>query len=522
MVVKTEADLLEIGTKGTSSQVTQVSSEKASPLYAVIDLGSNSFHMLITRVVADSVQTIDKVKRKVRLASGLDRDNKLNEQAFARGLECLSFFAERLQDIPTANIRIVATATLRIATNADDFLLQAQKILGHNIELITGQQEAEHIYLGVAHTSCASSKKLVLDIGGASTEIVVGTGFNSQKAISLNMGCVTFRQQYFTEDIISIANFDKAISAASQLLSPIVEEYKKLGWQSVLGGSGTMQALAEILAFQNKPSTITLSFMREVQEQILQFNTIQEITIGGLSSERTPVICSGLAILIALFDNLKIESLTLASGALREGLLYEMLPDMRLINIRERTLNSLISRFHIDKEHGERVKCQTRYLYQKFLPMMQAQDDNVLSILLAACSLHEIGLLLEFKKHQQHGAYIVEQADLPGFSSEERQLLVMLIQQQKSDISIDVITNQRLVSVEDAKRLLMLFRLAIILCHRRRDDILPQYKLKVSQKGAGISFPAQWLKQHPLIADELKQEDGYLQSLNLTIKYSTD
>ena len=491
--------------------------ETLSPLYAVIDLGSNSFHMLITRQLADSVQVVDKVKRKVRLASGLDSDNVLSESVMAKGLKCLSFFAERLQDIPTKNIRVVATATLRLAKNRADFIVQAEQILAHKITLLSGIEEAENIYLGVAHTSCSADKRLILDIGGASTEIIAGHGFEVKKAISLNIGCVTFNQKYFANGTLSKDNFCHAIAAAEKIIAPISEEYCHIGWQCVLGGSGTMQALAEILIYQHKPSTLTLDYLYQIQNQLLNFDNIEEINIPGLTPERSPVIASGLAILIALFQQLSIKSLALSSGALREGLLYEMLANSRQTNIRQRTVNALSQRFHIDKDQASRVKQQVIKLFSHLAPFWQLSEDNAFEILLASCDLHEIGLLLSYKSHQQHSGYILAHADLAGFSYPDRQLLLMFVTLYKGEIDSDLLVQQSATKAVKAKKLLILLRLAVILCRRRADVTLPDYHINVCQQTIQLSLPKNWLAQHPLIADELMQENQYLSSVDFSL-----
>jgi exopolyphosphatase/guanosine-5'-triphosphate,3'-diphosphate pyrophosphatase len=491
--------------------------ETLSPLYAVIDLGSNSFHMLITRQLADSVQVVDKVKRKVRLAAGLNAENILSEQAIAKGLECLNFFAERLQDIPKENIRIVATATLRLAKNRDSFINKAQKILAHNIMLLSGLDEAQHIYLGVAHTSCSDDKRLVLDIGGASTEIIVGDGFTVHNALSLDMGCVTFTQQYFADNCLNEDNFSRAIACAKAQIVPIKASFQKIGWQCVLGGSGTMQALAEILMFAHSPTIITREFLQQIKIKLLTFSRISEIKIAGLSSERSPVIASGLAILIALFEEFDISRLKLSSGALREGLLYEMLPNSRDINIRQRTINALTQRFHIDQQHAQSVKQQALNLYAQLKQVWHLPNDNALSLLQASCDLHEVGLLLEFKYHQQHGAYILAHADLAGFSQSDRQLLVTLVRLYKGDIDTTALANQSITSKKSALHLLIILRLAIILCRRRKDDVLPHYQTKVTETQIHLCLPENWLAQHPLIADELIQEHQHLATVGFSL-----
>jgi len=488
-----------------------------SPLYAVIDLGSNSFHMLITRQLADSVQVVDKVKRKVRLASGLDQNNILSEQAIARGLECLSFFAERLQDIPKDNIRIVATATVRLAKNRDDFLIKANKVLSNKITLLSGEQEAQYIYQGVAHTNCCSDKRFVIDIGGASTELIVGSGIKAKEVVSLDLGCVTFNKQYFTDDKLNKLNFNCAINAAKKIIKPSQAAFNAIGWQSVLGGSGTMQALAEMLMYANKPTLISYDFLLETQQQLIQCYTIKDINLPGLSSDRVPVIASGLAILIAVFESFSIEQLQLSSGALREGLLYEMLPGNAKFNIRQRTINSLMRRYHVDNHHAQNVKKQAINLFHSFTKAWQLAENNSFELLKAGCELHEIGLLLEFKHHQKHNAYIIENAELPGFDQADRQLLKALVKLYKGDIDISLL-DQSATDSQTAGYLLAIIRLAVILCRRRKDDVLPDYQSTIEDDVINLHLPGNWLASHPLIADELQQENDHLKLLGLQLQ----
>ena len=495
--------------------------ESSTPLYAVIDLGSNSFHMLITRQLANSVQVVDKVKRKVRLASGLDSHNQLSTSAIARGLECLSFFAERLQDIPPKNVRIVATATLRIATNRNEFLLPAHKILGQEINLLSGKQEAENIYLGVAHTSCGAKQRFVIDIGGASTELILGDGFVTKQVESLDIGCVTFNKLYFSDDTLTTEHFAQAIAGAKKVIAPIVERYKSTGWKLVLSGSGTIQALSEIQRFNHQSSAIDLAYLQEIQKQLIACKKITQINIAGLTSDRAPVIATGLAILIALFESFSIKKVQLSSGALREGLLYEMLPEITDVNIRQSTISSLTEKFHIDSKHARRIKKQAASLFHIYQKSWSLDESNDLALLNAACDLHEIGLLLEFKQHQQHGAYILQHADLPGFNQAERQLLVALVLLYKGEIDLAPLQKQTVTSVQQASYLLAILRLAVILCRRRKDDALPDYQTTiVKSKGSEIinlCLPTLWLAQHPLIADELLQENTHLAQVNLSL-----
>ncbi|MEW6989675.1 guanosine-5'-triphosphate,3'-diphosphate pyrophosphatase [Colwelliaceae bacterium 6441] len=491
-----------------------------SPFYAIIDLGSNSFHMMITRQLADSVQVVDKVKRKVRLAAGLDTTNTLSEEAMARGLECLSFFAERLQDIPSDNVRIVATATVRLAKNGDEFIRRANQVLGQKVTLLSGQQEAEFIYLGVAHTSYCQQKRFVIDIGGASTELIVGSGLQSKIITSVDIGCVTFIKQFFSDGLLNHTNFGQAIDEAKKILAPLVPKYKQMGWQSVLGGSGTMQALAEMLMYQNSPTVITHTFLKDVQQQLMHCHSIDQINLKGLTSERTPVIASGLAILIAIFECFSVKQLQLSSGALREGLLYEMLPSDSNIAIRQRTINSLMQRYHVDKQHAHQVKSQAKFLFNSFSSSWQLKKDNSYELLLASCDLHEIGLLLEFKHHQKHSAYIIENAELPGFSPADRQLLKAFVKLYKGDIDTSLL-KQSVTDSQTASCLLAIIRLSVILCRLRKDDILPNYQAS-AQAGITLYLPEKWLTQHPLITDELKLEEKHLAMLGFNLNIQSD
>ena len=473
--------------------------------------------MMITRQLADSVQVVDKVKRKVRLAAGLNHQNILSEEAMARGLECLSFFAERLQDIPIENVRIVATATLRLAKNRQTFINRANKILGQNVTLLSGEQEAELIYLGVAHTSCCQEKRLVIDIGGASTELIVGSALQPKKICSVDIGCVTFNRQFFSNGLLTEDNFNQAISAAKQVISPLIEPYCKIGWQSILGGSGTMQALAEILMYQNRPTIITSTFLKEIQQQLIDNHAIEKINIAGLISERTPVIASGLSILIAIFDSFSITQLQLSNGALREGLLYEMLPCNKNISIRKRTALSLMHRYHVDKQHASRVKAQVDSLFTSLSSPWQLKKDNSYELLLISCELHEIGLLLEFKHHQKHSAYIIEHAELPGFDQADRQLLQAFVKLYKGDIDHQLLI-QSVTDSRTAGYLLAILRLSVILCRLRKDDILPHYQSSIDENNTiNLCLPKDWLAEHPLIADELTSEEKHLATLGLNV-----
>ncbi|NLS14778.1 guanosine-5'-triphosphate,3'-diphosphate diphosphatase [Vibrio sp. SM6] len=474
-----------------------------SPLYAAIDLGSNSFHMLVVRHIDGSIQTMAKIKRKVRLAAGLDANNALSLDAMQRGWDCLSLFAERLQDIPATHIRIVGTATLRTATNADAFLQRANQILGHDIDVIDGDEEAATIYKGVAHTSGGGDRRLVVDIGGASTELIIGEGFDACALTSLKMGCVTWLEHYFKDRQLSQRNFDAAILGAKQTLAPILQQYQSLGWDICVGASGTVQALQEIMLAQGMDEVISLAKLQRLQKQAMAADHLEELDIEGLTLERALVFPSGLSILIAIFESLNIDSMTLAGGALREGLVYEMIDELRQHDIRARTIDSLQRRYQLDCHYGNQVSAMITHLRDQLgAEWFNEPQANVL--LDSAAKLHEIGLTIDFKKGGEHGAYLIQHSDLPGFTRAQKQLIAQWLRRYR-----DVLTSvpeQAALSATSAKRGLRLLRLAVLLTHRRNPALAPDVTLQAQGDDLTLSLNKTWLTENPLTAAELDIE----------------
>ncbi len=475
----------------------------SSPLYAAIDLGSNSFHMLVVRHIDGSVQTMAKIKRKVRLAAGLDEHNALSLEAMQRGWDCLSLFAERLQDIPKENIRIVGTATLRTATNVDEFLAKANQILGHEIEVISGEEEAATIYKGVAHTSGGSGRRLVVDIGGASTELIIGEGFEAKALTSLKMGCVTWLERHFKDRQLTASNFNNAIQAAKDTLQPMLEQYTQIGWDVCVGASGTVQALQEIMLAQGMDEVITHSKLKRLQKQAMRADHLEELEIEGLTLERALVFPSGLSILIAIFELLEIDSMTLAGGALREGLVYEMVDELKQDDIRARTIASVQSRYQIDISYGEQVAA----LASKLLGQCQSEwisEEQGRVLLDTAAKLHEIGLTIDFKKGGEHSAYLLQSLDLPGFTRAQKHLLGELARRYREQLTS--LPEQHAISGTSAKRVLRLLRLAVLLSHRRNPALEPNFRLESDGDKLTLTIDSQWLEQNPLTAAELEIE----------------
>ncbi|OBT12914.1 guanosine-5'-triphosphate,3'-diphosphate pyrophosphatase [Vibrio sp. UCD-FRSSP16_10] len=475
----------------------------SSPLYAAIDLGSNSFHMLVVKHVHGSVRTMAKIKRKVRLAAGLNSSNTLSQEAMQRGWDCLSLFAERLQDIPEQNIRIVGTAALRVATNIDEFLDKANQILGKDIQVISGTEEAATIYKGVAHTSGGKGKRLVVDIGGASTELIIGQGFDAKVLHSLQMGCVTWLERHFSDRQLTPQNFHNAIEAAKQTLAPVLSEYTELGWNLCVGASGTVQALQEIMLAQGMDEVITHSKLKRLQKQAMRADALEELEIEGLTLERALVFPSGLSILLAIFELLEIDEMTLAGGALREGMVYEMLKELHQEDIRQRTVSSIQQRFQLDQDYAQQVSQTALKL------VTQCQEDFLaepvaISLLQTAAQLHEIGLTIDFKKAGQHNAYLLQHLDLPGFTRAQKILLAEVTLRYKDNLCS--LPEQHAVSRQSAENILRILRLSVLLTHRRNVSLQPSVELKTQGKALCLYIDANWCLANPLTVAELEIE----------------
>ena len=450
----------------------------STSLYAAIDLGSNSFHMLVVREVAGSIQTLSRIKRKVRLAAGLSGDNTLSAEAMERGWQCLRLFAERLQDIPPTQIRVVATATLRLAVNAGEFLEKAREILGCAVQVISGEEEARLIYQGVAHTT---------------------------SLFSLSMGCVTWLERYFADRSLTKENFDQAETAAREVLRPVADVLRYHGWKVCVGASGTVQALQEIMMAQGMDERITLAKLQQLKQRAIQCGRLEELEIEGLTLERALVFPSGLAILMAIFSELNIQCMTLAGGALREGLVYGMLHLSIDQDIRSRTLRNIQRRFLVDTEQAQRVAQLAAHFVHQVENSWEI-EPLCFDLLQSACQLHEIGLSVEYKQAPLHAAWLVRNLDLPGFTPAQKKLLATLLLNQTNAVDLSSIHQQNAVPPRVAEHMCRLLRLAILFASRRRDDLLPMMTLAAEDERLTLTLPQGWLENHPLGREMVEQE----------------
>ncbi|CAK4066732.1 MULTISPECIES: exopolyphosphatase [Vibrio] len=476
---------------------------------AAIDLGSNSFHMVVARVVDQDLQLVSRHKQRVHLASGLDAQKNLDNAAIERGLECLTMFAERLQGFDVENVRIAATHTLRQANNAHIFLQRAKEVLPFPIEVIPGVEEARLIYLGVAHTQPESDSKLVVDIGGGSTEMIIGKGFEPELINSKQMGCVSYTNRYFANSKLSKKNFAQATLAAEQRLESIASRYRKKAWDIAFGSSGTIKAIREVLiGMGHDDGIVTSKRLDKLIEKLCEWQTIDEIELDGLTPERKPVFAAGVAILSAIFKALKISEMHFSQGALREGLLFEMEDNFKRSDIRMRTTENLASKHLVDLEHAARVKGQAQEFLQQVHQVLGIKRSSELFDLLDwGALLHEVGLSISLQAFHRHSAYILRHTYMPGFNQEQQRVLAMLVRFQRKALKLHEMEEFSLFKKKDVIGLIRVLRLAILVHGQRNDDPLPELELSIEGDTWTLtSKDEQWLQNNLLLHADLMTE----------------
>lgn len=489
---------------------------------AAIDLGSNSFHMVVARVVDQDLQLVSRHKQRVRLASGLDTQKNLDNAAIERGLDCLIMFAERLQGFDPDNVRIAATHTLRQANNAHIFLQRAREVLPFPIEIIPGVEEARLIYLGVAHTQPESDSKLVVDIGGGSTEMIIGKGFDPELVNSKQMGCVSYTKQFFANGKLSSKNFAQATLAAEQRLESLASRYRKKGWDIAFGSSGTIKAIREVLiGIGYEDGIITGKRLEKLTEKLCEWHTIDEIELDGLTPERKPVFAAGVAILSAIVKDLKISEMHFSQGALREGLLFEMEDGFKRSDIRMRTTENLASKHLVDLEYAARIKGQAQdFLQQVHSELGIKRSSELFDLLDWSALLHEVGLSISLQAFHRHSAYILRHTYMPGFNQEQQRVLAMLVRFQRKALKLHEMEEFTLFKKKHVIGLIRILRLAILVHGQRNDDPLPELKLTVEDdKWSLAASDQEWLEHNRLLHADLLTEQEYWHTTGWTLSF---
>ncbi|MDQ7091916.1 MAG: exopolyphosphatase [Methylococcales bacterium] len=496
--------------------------QKLPEIVAAVDLGSNSFHMIVCSLKEGKLQTVDRLKEMVRLASGLNEDNKLNAKTQARALICLERFGQRVRNFPPSSVRIVGTNTLRMAKNSRQFLIKAEAALGHPIHIISGIEEARLIYQGVAHSLSSNAKlRFVMDIGGGSTEYIIGNNDTPRTKESLNMGCVTVSNKFFRNGVLSEHAFKQAVLFSEQKLEPYQGRFSYTQWDEAIGASGSLKAIGKVVTAKGWSNNgITLIGLEKLVSHITACDHVNDLKLPELSDERLPVFVGGVAIIYATFKTLGIQQMTLSEGALREGLIDDLLGRIYNHDTRLKTVETLASHYYVDKSHALNIK-KTVYYMLKQLDRTQTQDERkmVAQFLGWATELHEIGCDIAHSGYHTHGAYIIEHADLAGFSRQDQILLATLVRLHRKKFSTSYFKELPKPWKNYAPLLTIILRLAVVLHRNRHTQSLPSFEISVIKKQIKLIFPKNWLTELPLTHADLELEADYLEKGGFKLSY---
>jgi exopolyphosphatase/guanosine-5'-triphosphate,3'-diphosphate pyrophosphatase len=489
--------------------------------YAAVDLGSNSFHMLVARREHGELRVLDRIKEMVRLGGGLDNDGNLDPEVRQRALECLSRFGQRLRGIPEKNMRAVGTQSFRRMKDAKAFLLDVEGALECPVEIIAGREEARLVYLGVSQwITGQQQKQLVMDIGGGSTEMIIGVGVDPIEMESMQFGCVSVTNRFFADGKINAKRLKKAHRAVAAELQEIQSVYRKAGWQVAIGSSGTFRSAAimcELNGWCKKG--ITLDALQQLRRVALRFRTIDDIQINGLSERRKPVFIGGLAIMLALFKTLSIQQILVSPYALREGLLQDLLGRLEQRDPRDKAVKAFMTRFAVDLAQVERVRKTALDVFDQLAGDPSVGEAHRRMVGWAA-DLHETGLNLSHASYQAHSAYLVEASDMAGFSRQEQLFLAALVGFQRREIPATYADKLPARMRRALSICLLCIRLAWIFCRTREDKAIPKFSVELDADTVRLTLPAGWKDKHPLTIADLQFEEQAVQTIGLRLETS--
>jgi exopolyphosphatase/guanosine-5'-triphosphate,3'-diphosphate pyrophosphatase len=492
-------------------------------LLAAIDLGSNSFHLVVARYVLGQLRVVDRLREMVRLAEGLDGRRELRPEVHQRALACLSRFGQRLRDIPPQRVRAIATNTVRQLAAPQSFLVPAETALGHAIEVVSGREEARLVYLGVAHAQPPrpDDLRLVIDIGGGSTECIIGSGFDALERESLQAGCVASTRRFFGDGKLTGKRWNSALTEITAEFQQFAGVYKHLGWDEALGSSGTNKAIGDIcVAMKLTKGDITRDALAAIRERMLQAGRIDAIELPALSKERKPIIAGGLLVLEAVFAALGLERMDVSKAALREGVLYDMLGRGSGADSRDASVQALMQRYGIDVEQAARVEATALMLFDRVAGGWHLGADERLRLAWSA-RLHELGLAIAHSQYQVHGAYVLEHSDIAGFSQQEQSILAALVRTHRRGIPKSAFAALPDRLQLPARRSAALLRLAVLLHRSHEPDVQPDVRLRAEDSTLTLSLPQGWLDARPLLASDLATETRELSPLGIRLAIDT-
>jgi len=489
-------------------------------MFAAVDLGSNSFHMIVARHEHGELVVIDRIREMVRLAAGLDDTGKLTAEARERALGSLARFGQRLNEVPESNVRAAATNTLRLTRNPRAFLRDAEEALGHPIEVISGHEEARLVYLGVYRGLAEEGRqRLVIDIGGGSSEFVIGRGPDIKHLESLQIGCVTLTQRFFADGNITRQRFREAEEAVAMELEAIVTTYRDAGWDEVVGSSGSVRTVRDIAEAEGWEFTgVDPELIQRVHRLLLKAGQVGNLQVPGLSEERNPVFPAALAILSVCFELLGIEHMRVSPLALREGLLYDLLGRLEHRDPREVSIQAVASRYGVDRSQAGRVQETVHECFDQVRGNWDLSDEHR-EVLGWSAQVHEAGLAISHNGFHRHGAYLLRYSDMNGFSRLEQLVLSALVLTQRRGLSAEPFEELPKRLFHSTLRLAVLLRLGVLLHRSRSASARPRPRCHAHGNRLKLSFPEGWLDDHPLTRVDLQAEQGYLFEVGIILDF---
>ena len=504
----------------TASNTVLISSPSvnAASIFAAIDIGSNSFHLIIARLEHGEVRPIEVLAEKVQLGRGLE-DHQLHSDSIARGLACLERFQQLIQKVKPHQIRVVGTNALRQAWNRHEFTEPAEQILGAPVDVIYGHEEARLVYLGVAHTLADDQlKRLVVDIGGGSTEFIIGRRFEAKRVESLQLGCVSYSERFFPDGVINEDNFELAYDQARLEVSHIRRNYKKSHWEEAIGSSGTLQAIELLVSAAGwTDEGIDHRSLKKLRKKLLKFGHVDAIDLDGLNERRKGVITAGVAITLAIFDGLGIKLMRTSNGALREGVIYDLLGRSGHEDVRERTIQAMLLRYNTDQQIADVVSDYARHLGASVATAWKLTDNDI-DLLSWAGRLHEVGVAIAQKHYNRHSAYLVENSDLPGFSQGDQEMMSRLLRGHRGKIPSTLLDAIPAKKREKTGRMISLLRLAVMMKHAPALEMTAQLQAKAKKHQLEVCFPEQWSQQNPLTIWEIVESKSAFTKLGVKLK----
>ena len=488
------------------------------PVFAAIDIGSNSFHLIVARLEHGEIRPLHVLAEKVQLGKGL-KNHQLAADAVERGLACLERFQQLLASVKPDRIRAVGTNALRQAHNRELFTEPAEAILGVPVDVIYGREEARLVYLGVAHTLADDElSRLVVDIGGGSTEFILGQQFEPKRLESLQLGCVSYSERFFPDGKIDKKRFRAAYDQACIEVSHIRRHFKQAHWVEAVGSSGTLQAIELLVSAAGwRSEGIDHKSLKKLKKALLKFESVDDIDLEGLNERRRGVITAGVAITLAIFDVLQVEVMRTSSGALREGAIYDLIGRRSHEDVRERTVQAMLQRYSAEMANSDSVGAYAKQLGIETASAWNLSEDDI-DLLTWSGRLHEIGIAISQKHYNRHSAYLVENSDMPGFSQGDQLFISRLLRGHRGKLPNYLFDGVPTSKQQKLARMLVLLRLAVTLKHAEVPPISPEFYARASDARLEVNFSDEWREGHPLTVWEVTESIPVFKKLGVTLE----